>query len=57
MFGTKFSSIFLLHDKHSFGKVIDKVWYQACDFMRFTQQTYICILHQTHEYHISHAAG
>ena len=36
-FATKFSSIFLLHGKHSFGKVINKVWYQACDLMRIIQ--------------------
>ena len=29
-FGTKFSSIFLLHGKHSCGKVLNEVWYQAC---------------------------
>ena len=56
MFGTKFSSIFLLHGKYAFGKVIDEVWYEACDLMRFIQQTHIYILHQTHEFHLSHAA-
>ena len=53
---TKFSSIFLLPGKHSFGKVINEVWYQACDLMRFIQQTHTYILHQTYEYHLSHAA-
>ena len=57
IFATKFSSIFMLHGKHSFGKVINGVWYQACDFMRFMQQTHIYILHQTYKYHLSHAAG
>ena len=49
IFGTKFSSIFLLHGKHSFGKVINKVSYKACDLMRFIQQThiYICIKHKS----------
>ena len=56
-FGTKFSNIFLLHGKHSFGKVPNGVWYQACDLMRFIQQTYIYILQQTREYRLSHAAG
>ena len=56
-FGTKFSSIFLLHDKYSFGKVLNEVWYQACDLKRFIQQTPIYILQQTHEYHLSHVAG
>ena len=59
-FGTKFSSIFLLHGKQSFGKAINEVWYQACDLMRFiqqTQQTHVRSLHQTHEYHFSHAAS
>ena len=56
IFATKFSSIFLLHGKHLFGKVINEVWYQACDLMRFIQQTLIYILHQTYEYHLSHAA-
>ena len=57
IFATKFSSIFMLHGKHSFGKGINEVWYQACDLMRFIQQTHINILHQTYEYHFSHAAG
>ena len=57
IFATKFSRIFLLHGKHSFGKVINEVWYQACDLMRFIQQTHIYILHQTHEYHLSRAVG
>ena len=57
MFATKFSSIFLLHGQHSFGKVINEVWYQACDLMRFIPQTHIYVLHQTYEYHLSHAAG
>ena len=57
IFATKFSSIFMLHGKHSFGKEINEVWYQACDLMRFIQQTHIYILHQTYEYHLSHAAG
>ena len=51
IFATQFSSIFLLHGKHSFGKVIDEVWYQACDLMRFKQKTHIYILHQTYKYH------
>ena len=54
---TKFSSIFLLHGKHWFGKVINEVWYQVRDLMRFIQQTHIYILHQAYEYHHSHAAG
>ena len=54
---TKFSSISLLHGKHSFGKVINEVWYQACDLMWFIQQTHVYILHQTYEYHLLHAAG
>ena len=57
IFAIKFSSIFLLHGKHSFGKVINKVWYQARDLMRFIQQTHIYILHQTYEYHLSYANG
>ena len=57
IFATKFSSIILLHGKHSFGKVIDEVWYLACDLMRFIQQAHIYILHQTYEYHLSYAAG
>ena len=57
MFATRFSSIFLLHGKHSFGKVINEVQYQACDLMRLIQQTHIYILHQTYEYHFLHAAG
>ena len=57
IFATKFSSIFMLHGKHSFGKVINEVGYQACDLMRFIQQAHIYILHQTYEYHLSHAAG
>ena len=57
IFATKFSIIFLLHGKHSFGKVINKVWYQACHLMTFIQQTDIYILHQTYEYHLLHAAG
>ena len=57
IFATKFSSIFLLQGKHSFGKVINEVWYQASDLMRFIQQTHIYILHQTHQYHLAHAAG
>ena len=57
IFATKFSSIFLSHCKHSFGKVINEVWYQASDLMRFIQQTHIYILHQTYEYHLSDAAG
>ena len=56
MFRTKLSNIFLLHGKDWFGKVINEVWYQACDLMRFMQQTHIYILHQTLEYHLSHAA-
>ena len=56
MCATKFSSIFLLHSKHSFRKVIDDVWYQARDLMRFIQQTHTYILHQTFEYDLSHAA-
>ena len=42
-FATKFNSIFLLHGKHSFGKVINEVWYLACDWIKFIQQTYIYI--------------
>ena len=57
IFATKFSSIYLLHGKHSFWKVINEVWYQACDLMRFVQQTHINILLQIYEYHLSHAAG
>ena len=57
IFCTGFSSIFLLDGKHSFGKVINEMLYQACDLMRFIQQTHIHILHQTHEYRLSHAAG
>ena len=57
IFATKFSSIFLLHGKHSLGKVINEVWYQPCDLMRLIQQTDIYILHQTYEFHLSHAAG
>ena len=34
-----------------------EVRYQACDLMRFIQQTHINISHQTCEYHLSHAAG
>ena len=56
IFATKFSSMFLFYGKHSFGKVINEVWYQACDLMRFIQQTHIYILHQIYEYHFSHAA-
>ena len=47
----------MLHGKHSFGKVINEVRYQACDLMRLIQQTHIYILHQTYEYNLSHAAG
>ena len=54
IYGTKFSSIFLLHGKYSFGKVLNEVWYQSCDLM---QQTQFYILQQTREYHLSHAAG
>ena len=50
-FATKFCSIFLLHGKYSLGKVINEVWYQACDLMRFIQPTHIYILHQTYECH------
>ena len=57
IFAIRFSSIFLLHGRHSFGKVINKVWYQACDLVRFIQQTHIYILHQTYEYHLSHAVS
>ena len=57
IFGTQFSSNFLSHGKHLFGKVINDAWYQACDLMRFIQQTHIYIFHQTYEYHLSHAAG
>ena len=57
IFATKLSSIFLLHGKHSLEKVIYEVWYQPCDLMRFIQQTHIYILHQTYEFHLSHAAG
>ena len=57
IFATKFSSIFLLHGKHLFGKVFNEVWYQACDLMRFMQQTHFYILHQTYEYNLSHVAG
>ena len=57
IFVTKFSRIFLLNGKHSFGKVINELWYQVCDLMRFIQQTHIYILHQTHEYHLSHTVG
>ena len=57
MFATRFSSIFLLHGKHSFGKVINEVWYQACDLMGLIHQTHTYILHQTYEYRFSHAAG
>ena len=53
----KTSSSKFVHGKHSFGKVINEVWYQACNLMRFIQQTHIYILHQTYEYHLSHAAG
>ena len=56
-FATKFSSIFLLHGKHLFKKVINEVCYQACDLMRFIQQAHIYILHQTYEHHLSHATG
>ena len=41
IYGTKFSSIFLLHGKHLFGKLINEVWYQACDLMWLIQQTHI----------------
>ena len=44
-YATKLISIFLLHGKHSFGKVINEVLYQACDLMRFIQQTHIYISH------------
>ena len=47
----------MLHGKHSFENVISEVWYQACDLMRFIQQTHTYILHQTYEYHLSHAVG
>ena len=57
MFATRFSSIFLLHGKHSFRKVINEVWYEGCDLMRSIQQAHIYILHQTYEYHFSNAAG
>ena len=57
IFATKFSNIFTLHGKHLFAKGVNEVWYQACDLMRFIQQTHIYILHQTYEYHLSHAAG
>ena len=57
IFPTKFSSIFLLHGEYILGKVINEVWYQARDLMRFIQQTPIIILHQIYEYHFSHAAG
>ena len=43
----------MLHGKHSFGKVINEVWYQACDLMRFIQQTHIYILLQTSEHQIN----
>ena len=47
--GTRFSSIFLLHGKHSFGELINDVWYQACDLVRLTQQhiSIICIKHMS----------
>ena len=48
-FGTNNSSIFVLHGKHSCGKVLNKVWYQTCDLMGFIQQTHIYILHQPHD--------
>ena len=51
IFATKFINIFFLHGKQSVGKVINEVWYQACDLMRFIQQTHIYILHQTSDYH------
>ena len=57
IFATKFSNIFMLHGKQSFGKVIFDLRYQASDLMRFTQQTHIYILLKTREYHLSHAAG
>ena len=57
IFATTFSSIVLLHSKHSFEKVIYEVWYQACDLMSFMQQTHIYILQPTYEYHPLHAAG
>ena len=37
--------------------MIIEVWYQAYDLKRFIQQTDIYILHQTYEYHLSHAVG
>ena len=54
IFATKFNRIFLLYGKHSFGKGINEVWNQACDLMRFIQQTHIYILQQTHEHYLSH---
>ena len=51
------SVTFISFSKHSFGKVINEVSYQACDLMKFIQQTYIYILHQPYEYHLSHAVG
>ena len=56
-FATKFSSIFLIHGKHSLEKVINEVLYQPYDPMKFIQQTHIYILHQAYEFHLSHAAG
>ena len=56
IYATKFSSIFMLRGKHLFGKGINEVWYQACDLMRFIQQTHIYILHSTYDYHLSRAA-
>ena len=55
--GTKFSSIFLLPGKHLFGKLLNEVWYQAYDLMKFIRQTHIYILQHTHEYRLSHAAS
>ena len=57
IFGTKFSSNLFSHGKHSLGKVMNDMWYQACDLMRLIQQTHIHILHQTYEHCLSHAAG
>ena len=47
----------LVHGKHSFGKVLNEVWHQACELMRFIQQADIYILYQTYEFHLSHVAN
>ena len=56
-FSSYITKLLQLHDKIKIKWNYAWIHCNICDLMRFIQQIHIYILHQTYDYHLSHAAG